>query len=329
MATLSLFAGRMQVKPNVSICIVNWNTIDDLRLSLESIRNCGMNLETIVCDNASSDGSADMVKCDFPEVILIANANNVGFGKANNLCFKKCTKEYVLIANPDIILSKTALQNLIETFGHDIGIGAVGALLLDRDGVPQKNYYRKFPNLLQHLMFHTFLRNIFLHWSFFRYSLWEDNTETEEIIEVDQPPGACILMNRKLLNELGGFDERFELFYEDVDLCWRIKKAGFKIVMNPNAKLIHAGQASLNKELPSILKHLFFQSGSLYFKLHKPSWQAVMYKTIYIVDEIIKILIRSFCYPILSGKRNTLGNNIKYAIVFLMNIIKGKKASLP
>ena len=319
----------MKNKSEISICVVNWNTREDLRLCLSSIRDSGMEPETIVCDNASSDGSAEMVRHNYPEFILISNKKNIGFGRANNLCFEKCSQKYVLIANPDIIVEKTALENLKSVLDNDSTIGAVGALLLDSDGVPQKHYYRKFPSLLQHLIFHTVLRIIFLHFNFIRYRLWEDNTETEQIIDVDQPPGACILIRRDLLSHIGGFDERFDLFYEDVDLCKRIKNAGFRIVMNPGARIIHSGQKSLNKELPSNLKHLFFQSGTLYFRLHKGAWQAFIYKIIYIVDDFVKIVIRALLYPFLPGKRVTLRANIVNSIIFIKRVITGERAVLP
>jgi GT2 family glycosyltransferase len=288
-----------------------------------------MELETIVCDNASADESPEMVRRDFPEVILISNKKNIGFGKANNICFQKCTQKYILIANPDIVVNEAALANLKSVLESDSSIGAVGALLLNGDGVPQKHYYRKFPNLLQHIIFQTILRIIFLHIKFLRYRIWEDNTETEKIVDVDQPPGACIFIRRDLLNHINGFDERFDLFYEDVDLCRRIKNAGYRIVMNPAARIIHSGQKSLNKELPSNLKHLFFQSGALYFSIHKGDWQAFAYKIIYIVDDFLKIVIRTLLYPFLPGKRVTLRANIANSIIFIKKVITGERAVLP
>ena len=165
----------MKNKSNISICIVNWNTKEDLRVCLESIRSCSMDLETIVCDNASSDGSSDMVRRDFPEAVLISNQKNIGFGKANNLCFQKCSREYVLIANPDIIVDNNALENLKGVLENDSSIGAVGALLVDGDRVPQKHYYRKFPSLLQHMIFQK-LKS-------FLYMLLVELDQLEDIIQ--------------------------------------------------------------------------------------------------------------------------------------------------
>lgn len=319
----------MENSPGISICIVNWNTREELRECLESIRGCGIDLETIVCDNASSDGSSEMVRSEFADVTLIANNRNIGFGKGNNLCFKKCTRKYVLIANPDIVINKTALEQLTSVMDNDSSVGAVGALLLDSDGVPQKHYYRKFPNLLQHMIYHTGLRLIFINAKSIRYRLWEDNTETDEIIDVDQPPGACLMVRRELLNELGGFNERFDLFYEDVDLCRRIKNNGLRIVMNPAARIVHSGQKSLDKELQSNIRQLFYQSGALYYRLHKGTLQALIYKIIYIADDFLKIIIRALLYPFIPSRRATFSRNIRNSIVFIVKALSGKKATLP
>jgi len=318
----------MMERPEISICIVNWNTRDDLAACLASIEKCGMNTETIVCDNASVDGSAEMVKTKYPSTILIKSGRNIGFGAGNNLCARESSGEYLLIANPDIMLTREALATLRDTLAVNPEIGAAGPTLINPDGTIQKHYYRKFPNIPQVILYHSILKALFLKLDFLRYRIWEDNTDSEEIVNVDQPPGACMLVQTDLFRKIGGFDERFLLFYEDVDLCTRIKKTGYRIVLNPAAKVAHTGQSSLNKELPSKMKLLFYHSGALYFRLHGSLFGALIYKSVYLVNECAKIVIRAFMLILNPGKRSELSAKIKDSMRFILDVVSGKRVTL-
>ena len=318
----------MKNHPEISICIVNWNTRDDLEICLDSIKRCQMNVETIVCDNASNDGSAEMVGLKHPETILIKSAENLGFGRGNNLCAEKSHGEFLLIANPDIIFAREAMTVMRDTLRSDPNIGAVGPRLVNPDGTVQRHYYRKFPSITQVILYHTILKAIFFRFKSLRYKIWEDNTDTDKIVDVNQPPGACIMVRGDLFRKLGGFDERFILFYEDVDLCRRIKYTDSKIVLNPRAQVVHSGQSSLNRELQARLKLLFFRSGALYFKLHGGVVRSFIYKTVYITNELAKILIRLVMVVFDPKGKRGLRGKIRDSLEFVKNVLMGKRLTL-
>jgi GT2 family glycosyltransferase len=309
----------------ISICIVNWNTREDIHRLLDSLTVCKTPVQVIICDNASEDYSSDMVNRLFPEATLIASDRNWGFARGNNLCFEKAHGSYILIANPDIVLTDETLEEMRRPFAIDSRIGAIGAKLLNEDGSAQKNMSRKFPSLMQIVLYDTILKAFFLKWSWLRYKLWEDNTEADEISPVHQPAGACLMIRRDVLEKVGYFDNRYELFYEDVDLCRRVRKAGYEIVFNPKAAVVHRGSTSLEKERPLRIKELYYQSGSLYFKIHHGLIQSLIYKIIFALNEIAKIVIRSAILPFLPAQRPVLKANIIDSIIFLGFALSLKK----
>jgi GT2 family glycosyltransferase len=315
-------------KASISVCIVNWNTRDDLRCLLESLSTCKTAAQVIVCDNNSSDGSADMVRRHFSKATLILGGENLGFARGNNLCFERCRGEYILIANPDIILTDAALQALCQPFSRGSRIGAVGARLINEDGSAQKHMCRKFPSLLQILLYETILKYLFLNWKWLRYKIWEDDTEVEQISPVDQPAGACLMLRRDALDRMGGFDSSFDLFYEDVDLCRRLQKAGYLIVLNPMARVVHRGSTSLERELPLRIKRLYYQSGALYFALHHGPISSFLYRLIFLSNEAVKIVVRLAMVPFLRRKRAILKGNIGDSLTFIGHVISGKKTEI-
>jgi GT2 family glycosyltransferase len=310
---------------SISICIVNWNTREDIHRLLDSLTACKTPVQVVICDNASKDYSSDMISRLFPEATLISSDRNLGFARGNNLCFEKAHGQYILIANPDIVLTDETLEEMRRPFAIDTRIGAIGAKLLNEDGSAQKNMSRKAPSLIQVLLYDTILKAFFLKWGWLRYKLWEDNTEANEISPVHQPAGACLMIRRDVLEKVGYFENRFELFYEDVDLCRRIRKAGYIIVFNPKAAVVHRGSTSLEREKPLRIKQLYYQSGALYFKIHHGLIQSLIYKIIFTLNEIAKIALRSVSLPFLPARRPVLASNIIDSTVFLGFALSCKK----
>ncbi len=215
----------------LSIIIVSFNTVNLLRDVLNNAKqhSFGLDVEMIVVDNASKDNSVGMVQEEFPEVILVQSAENIGFGAANNLGAKTAKGKYLVLLNSDAFLKGNALQIAYEKMEQHPEAGLGGARLESRDGSLQPSS-RKFPNLWNH----------FLMISGNLDELKIPNTDHQ----TDWVPGAFSIIPRKIFEQVNGFDERFFLYYEEVDLCMRIKQAGYQVWYFPEIEVIHLGGES-------------------------------------------------------------------------------------
>ena len=229
----------MPAAPKLSIVTLSWNTQDLLRACLASLRTLDDEVarEVIVVDNASSDGSADMVAHEFPEVRLIRNAQNEGYARGNNIGMQESRGEYVLLLNSDTEVQQGTLDRLCWFLDENGNYGAVGGGLRNGDGTTQAACMR-FPTRLTALFFDMELdrrwpENPVIH----AYYMRDYDHETSR--DVDQPPGACLCLRRSLLERIGLFDETLWLFFNDVDLCKRVWEAGARIRYLVEAPVIH------------------------------------------------------------------------------------------
>lgn len=296
----------------VSISIVNWNTKDLLEKCLNSIYESSFrDFEVFVIDNNSSDRSAEMVRDQFPRVNLIANTENLGFAKANNQAIRKSQGRYILILNPDIILYKDTIGEMVNFMEQNPETGALGIRL---EGPAEKTgYFRKYPSIPQVLFFYTILEKLSLKNRWLRNRYWE-SIDTPDAIEIPQVPGACLFIRK----EAGLFDERFQLFFEDVDLCYRIKKAGWKISYVPSIKAVHIGAQSITKLGYPELANRFFTSMYLYFKKHHSAIKAGIAKYIIIANTLLKIITLRFLYYLSDYKRDKRREHIQMLWKFIM-----------
>lgn len=254
----------------LSIIIVSWNVKDYLQQCLQSIYQYthDISFEVIVVDNASSDGSADMVAQQFPQVHLICNAANRGFGYANNQGYKIATGEYVLFLNDDTAIHDNIFPTLIQRFKdyHDSRekIGMLGCKLLNPDGT-QQDSVRKFPTVLGQTA--ILLK---LHHSFPRliasYMQTDFNYEHEQ--RVDQIMGAFMLAPRAVLEQVGIFDEQFFNWFEEVDLQKRITQAGYDILYTPSVSCTHIKGPSFAQLRKPMAQKIFNASMRYYFRKH-------------------------------------------------------------
>ncbi len=273
------------MNPDVSIVIVSFNTRDLLRECLQSLEkeSQGISKEVFVVDNISRDQSADMVDREFPEVKLIRSQVNLGFAAANNKAFPHCTGRYVVLLNSDAFLKPQALQKSIAYMDADVGIGLGGARLTGRDGSWQPSA-RMFPSPLNDLLTLSGLAGKFPKSHFFgRFDrTWADQGESAD---VDWVPGAYSIIRRSVLESVGYFDENFFLYYEEVDLCKRIKDAGYRIKYWGDVGVIHLGGESSK----TIAGATFSKSGSqltlwrmraelLYYRKHHGAVGALLAK---------------------------------------------------
>ena len=211
---------------DVSVVIVSFNTREVLRECLEALRreSEGLVVETIIVDNGSNDGSVDMIRRDYPEVRLLVSPINLGFGGANNLAFEQAQGRYLVLLNSDAFLTPGSLRRSVAHMDLNRHIGLGGGRLIGRDGSPQPSA-RMFPALLSDLFVHTGLSARFPHSHLFgRFDrTWADPMQQAC---VDWVPGAYSIVRAQALTAAGPFDRRFFLYYEEVDLCRRIKAAG-------------------------------------------------------------------------------------------------------
>jgi len=256
---------------DVSIIIVNWNTRDLLRDCLRSIyeETGGIGFEVIVVDNASSDGSADMVAGEFPQAKLIRNRDNRGFAAANNQGMASAVGRYFLLLNPDTRVLDRAIAKAVDFADSHPEAGLVGCRTLLSDGQVQLNCYM-FPSLLNLMLSLSRLPAAFPRSRFFgrsRMTWWDYDT----IMVVDVVAGCFMLARREAVQQVGPMAEEYFMYSEDTDWCWRFHRAGWQVLYTPEPTIIHYWKASSSQcaldmhvlQRRSVLMFLEKKSGKL------------------------------------------------------------------
>ena len=261
-------------RPELSICLVNWNTRSDLEQALTSVLQADPDLptEVIVLDNASLDGSADMVAARFPTVQLLRSADNVGFARGYNQAALRTTGRYLLLLNPDTVTHPGALRALVSFLEAHPRVGAAGPRLVNADGSLQFSC-RRFPGPVAALFRNTPLGKLFPRNKYTREYLMTDCDHTRES-EVDWISGAAMCVRRETWEQVGGFDEGFFMYAEDMDWCRRAHEAGWGVWYVPRAEVMHRiGRSSDQVPLKMVLQ--FHRSMARFYRKHyAPAWPA-------------------------------------------------------
>lgn len=257
---------------DLSIIIVSWNVADLLRDCLRSVEaNRGaLDLEVIVVDSASNDDSVALVQNEFPWVMLLACAENVGFPKGNNLGLAVANGRYYLLLNPDTVVLDDALSKMMAYMRQNPEVGVLGCQLLNEDGTVQSSK-RRFPTVTTAFFESTWLETIAPSRVLARY--YAQDLADDAVSEVDWVMGACMLVPRQVVAEVGGLDEAYFMYSEELDWCRRIKDSGWRVVYYPEAQIIHyAGQSS---EQAVVARHINFQQAKLrYFRKYNGRFTA-------------------------------------------------------
>lgn len=228
----------------LSIVIVNWNTRQYLSGALKSIYDNPPDFpfETIVVDNASSDGSATCVRTEFPQVKVIANEENAGYARGNNQGIQAARGEFVLLLNPDVVLPSGGLEMTVQILRDRPQFGALGVRLVNSDRSVQRSV-RGFPTPTSVFFEAMQLSRLFPNsklLSAYRMDWFKYDREQE----VDQPMGTFLLIRRQALEEVGLLDERFPIFFNEVDWCYRARRRGWRILFTPEVEVVHYGGGS-------------------------------------------------------------------------------------
>lgn len=263
-------ASKLQHRSSVqlSIIIVNYNVRDFLHHALVSLHQGlrGIRTEIFVVDNASDDGSVEMVKRHFPSVDLIVNKKNFGFAKANNQALSRARGKFILLINPDTIVQEDTLRVMVEFFENNPDVGLAGCKILNPDGTFQLSCRRSFPSPWAAFTKISGLSALFPKSKLFgKYNLTYLNPD--ETYEIDAVSGSFVMVRRRVYEEVGGLDEDFFMYGEDLDWCYRIQKAGWKNYYVHATQIIHyKGESTRRSSIDEI--GTFYNAMRLFVRKH-------------------------------------------------------------
>jgi radical SAM protein with 4Fe4S-binding SPASM domain len=286
---------------DLSVSIVNWNTRDLLKNCLASLfaQTQGLDYDVWVVDNGSADGSPQMVEKCFPQVRLIKNPDNRGFTKTNNEVMRRSQSQYVLLLNSDTRIVGNALKELTDFMNAHPEAGAAGCRLLNEDESLQHSCGR-FPTLASvffgGIICNRVFKRLFSQRTFFaEYGLSEEDHRTVQ--DVDFVKGCCLILRRCVLEETGLLDENLFMYFEEIDLCYRIKQRGYKVLYTPRPQVVHLGGKSslcLDKTARQQWRSLKY-----FFRKHHGTVDSVLLVGVMVLGALVRLLV----YPVLYALR--------------------------
>lgn len=282
---------------DISIIIVSWNTRELLRACLHSIAEflAADQVQVIVVDNRSRDGSAEMVAREFPQVLLIESGDNLGFSRANNLGLAKAIGRYILFLNPDTLFIDGSLVPCWQFAEEHPEAGLIGCRLLNGDGSLQKGSFISpglFATLFINLGLHVFLP------ATRRRRLFLCDKDYEHNQKIDWMRGAFMLIERNKLERIGYFDEHLFMYAEDLDLCLRARQAGWQNYYFAGSRIVHYGNASAQHQFGDRRLQAVFRSLDYVYRKHYGAAYTRRYLVILAVTSLLKALryrLKSAC----------------------------------
>jgi N-acetylglucosaminyl-diphospho-decaprenol L-rhamnosyltransferase len=255
---------------DLTAIIVNYNTRELLAQCIDALRHGarGLRLQVVIVDNASRDGSAELLRRDFGDCVLLLNSDNVGFGRANNQALAIARGRYLLLLNTDAFVAPDSVRQTMRYLDEHPACALLGARLVGRDGVLQPSC-RYFPTPWNEFVARAGLQRFFPRTRMIDDMSWDHASPRE----CDWVPGCYYLVRKSVVDQVGLFDPRFFLYYEEVDHCRAVKAAGWKVVYYPHATVVHIGgeSAKSDAELTSAgrqISALQIESGLLYHRKH-------------------------------------------------------------
>lgn len=260
----------------IAVAIVNYNTREHLRACLATVQSEAPS-EVVVVDNASSDGSAEMVRADYPWVTLHANRTNPGYGAAANQAVARCTAQYILLLNSDTRPQSGTLTALSTYLDRHPRAAIVGPRLENLDGTLQQSCY-PFPSPLDTFLDKSTLSRLIHFVPVLRHHYLRTWRHTYSRI-VPWVMGAALAIRRDAFQALGGFDESFFMYFEEVDLCYRLRNAGWQVHFSPVTTVVHMGGASTGQRRAAMMVQIF-ASEVRFYQRHYSKWLLLQFRLV-------------------------------------------------
>jgi GT2 family glycosyltransferase len=286
---LALPAGRgswrSSTRQELTAVIVNWNTRGLLTQCLDSLAAIreATALEVTVVDNASTDDSTDVCRSRYPWVRVLANGTNVGYGAASNQGIEACGSEFVLLLNSDTVVSESAIPLMLETMRRNEGVGLVGCRLLNVHGTVQWSCMR-FPNLalltVQELLLYRLVGGC--------PRMFVEPPLLTAVTTCDWVYGAAMLIRRDAYRQVGGFDTGIWMYGEEMELCYRLAEAGWKVVFDPRAEVVHLGEGSWKSDSP-LPKYLRAKGLIRFYEKHRSTARTLAARALVGVGGLIRM----------------------------------------
>lgn len=295
---------------DLSIIIINWNSKDFLRDCLRSLEVGvrGLDCEVLVIDNASRDGSAQMVVAEFPDVKFIQSEQNLGFSGSNNRAARQAKGDFFLFLNPDTQVEGTALVKLVEALRNRPVAGIAGARLLNTDRSLQTSCVQSFPTVVNQVLDCELLRGWLP-----RSRLWGMAAlfrASPDPAPVEAISGACLMIKREVYERVNGFDERYFMYCEDIDLCFRVHQTGFKCYYVSEAAVIHHGGGSSQKARSAFSNVMIRESMYRFIHAHRGWLAASGFRLAMGISALLRLLlvvmIRPFQKATGTGSRSSV-----------------------
>lgn len=280
---------------DLSIIIVNWNSKDYLQRCLDSIRSQRIecDYEILVIDSGSLDGCREMLQRHHPEVVFIQSEHNLGFAKANNEAFKAARGRNILFLNPDTEVDRDAIRQLYGNLESLPDAGVIGPKLLNTDGTVQTSCIRSFPTILNEALDCEALRQRFPRSRLWGMAALFNKSATPS--EVSAISGACMMVNRLVFEKAGMFNSGYFMYSEDIDLCFKIRRAGYKNYFVPSATVIHHGGASSDRsQVNTFASVMTAESQFRFFIMNRTSVYAWLYRLTVILASLTRIAAVGF-----------------------------------
>ena len=288
---------------DVSVIIVNWNSLALLRECIRSIRDdiAGVSYEIIVVDNASAEAGVDHLLDDFPGIVLIRCESNRGFGWANNVGAQRARGRFVLLLNPDTRVQDNAIAKLIDAADSLPDCGIAGAHLLNPDLTTQTSAIQRYPTILNQIFDIETLR---LRWP--SCPLWDISplfTKNSAPVKVEVISGACMLLRRDVFLSVGGFSEDFFMYGEDLDLNSQVQKLGLASYYVGHANVVHLGGGSSSKHgSRQWATSMKARSLALFFRKHRGAYYAYLFRMAMIACAVARLLAVTLVFPLVKGR---------------------------
>jgi N-acetylglucosaminyl-diphospho-decaprenol L-rhamnosyltransferase len=294
---------------DLSIVIVNWNSVGFLRKCLASVyaNTQDVSFEVIVIDNASFDGCEEMIQNEFPLVRFIQSQVNLGFARANNLASEQTTGKVILFLNPDAEVIGLALQCMVACLELLPDAGAVGPTLLNTDGSIQTSCIQSFPSILNQTLDSDYLRAAFPKWSLWgNRALFEESSQSAVVEGIS---GACLMIRESIFEDVGRFSSDYFMYGEDMDLCYRVQKAGWKNYYVGQSKVIHhGGQSTASRSEKHFSSVVMRESLLCFMRSHHGRLYARLFQSVTAIAALcrLSVLAVAMVLPGTASKRHCL-----------------------